>query len=62
MTKILAREIKRLRKGGSSWRMVATRFHEAHPDLPILPGNQIEGICPCEEAAKVLKENQYDWQ
>lgn len=61
ITKILAREVKKLRKGGCSWRMVATRFHEAHADLPVLPGNQIEGMCLCEEAAKVLKEDQYKW-
>jgi hypothetical protein len=61
MTKELAEEIRILRQNGSTWRMVATRFHEMHPDLKVTSGHQLEGMCLCEEAGKVLKENHYEW-
>lgn len=61
MTRRLAKEIKELRKKGSTWRMVSIKFAEMHPDLSIDPGNQIEGMCLCQEAGRFLRENHYEW-
>ena len=54
MTKKLAREIKELRKT-CTWRMVATRFGENHPEFKVIKGNQLEGIEICNAAQGFLK-------
>lgn len=54
ITKDMALEIKKLRETGT-WRWVAARFSENHPELGVCNGNQIEGMLLCEAAEKVLK-------
>jgi hypothetical protein len=58
MTKKMALEIKDLRitKYNCSWRMVATKFGDMHPELKILKGNQMEGMELCSAAQDFLKE------
>ena len=58
MTKKLAQEIKDLRinKMNCTYRALATRFGEAHPELKVLKGNQLEGIEICNAAQDFLKE------
>jgi hypothetical protein len=61
MTRKLAVEIKDLRINGSSFRMVAQRFADRYPGLPVTAGSQIEGQSLCEEASNLLEENHWDW-
>jgi hypothetical protein len=58
MTKAMALEIKELR-GTCSWRMVATRFGERHPDLKVIKGNQPDGMELCNAAQEFLNE---EWE
>lgn len=60
MTQELALEVKRIKLSGT-FRTVADEFSKAHPDLPILPGHQTEGIELCKEAGKVLGEDCWSW-
>ena len=40
-----------------TWRTLATKFGDNHPDLKVIKGNQLEGIEICNAAQKFLKEN-----
>lgn len=55
MTKKMALEIKELRKS-CTWRALATKFGENHPELKVIKGNQLEGIELCNAAQDFLKE------
>lgn len=61
MTKDLAEEIKTLRiEKGYSWRMVSQAFADAHSDLKIDAGNQIDGMELCFLAMTILGEETSD--
>ena len=53
MTKKMAKEVEELKKS-STYRALATKFSEKHPELRVLKGNQLEGIEICNAAEAVL--------
>jgi len=62
MNENLAKRIKAARSSGT-WRYVADAISYDYPDLPINPGNQIDGMALCESAAAYLGEDNSsnDW-
>jgi len=62
MTEAYALEIKNLRKTGT-WRYVSKKFAQAHPELYVNAGNQIDGMYLCKSAAAYLGESEDsdDW-
>ena len=56
LTKKEALQIRKWRKKGT-WRWVATQAANEWPERKLCPGNQIEGMFLCEDAAEVLKQN-----
>ena len=62
MTETYAREIKRYRVAGSSIRMIAQRFSDAHPEEGITPGHYIDGIGLLHEAGNFLGEDHWKWE
>lgn len=59
LTKEEAEEVKHFRvERGCTWRAVASRFAELHPDQEVCAGNQIEGMMLCKAARKILGERE----
>ena len=61
MTKMLAEEIRDLRKKGCTWRRLSEMFADAHPDLDILKGHQLEGMELVRQAGILLGEDGINW-
>ena len=60
MTLEEAKIIKGWRKHGSTWRRIAERAAEQWPEKGYVHGHQIQGRELCDEAADVLKDNEWD--
>jgi hypothetical protein len=59
-SKEIAEEIKNYRLNGCTWRKVAEKVADAHPDLGIDSGNQVDGMWLCKEAMLFLGEKYED--